>query len=327
MAQAGPPPFPFRLSPFTFLLFWCPDPPAKIIPNLNLIFRIPTSDLRPLASDFLLSPLPAPRQTRISNGMLPDRNRLRVVVTAILIACAAFSALPAKALPAADGVSPNALVNLSTRSHVDSGDNVVIAGFIVTGTQPKQVIIRAIGPSLPFPGHLDNPTLELRDSSGALLESNDDWATSKKKQAIMDSTIPPTNELESAIVMTLNPGTYTAIAQGLNGGTGIGVVEVYDLEPAADSKLANISTRGFVSTGDNVMVAGTIIVGATPQKVIIRAIGPSLSLPGKLADPTLELRDANGGLMDANDNWGDSPNKQAIIDSTIRRAIRANQRS
>jgi hypothetical protein len=217
------------------------------------------------------------------------------------------------------GSSPKALGNISTRLRVESGDNVLIAGFIVTGTQPKKVIIRGIGPSLPFAGRLDNPTLELRDSSGTLLDSNDDWVNSPNKQAIIDSTIPPTNDLESAIVATLpaNGAGYTAIVRGVNGGTGIGVVEVYDLGAAADSKLANISTRGFVQAGDNVMIAGMIIVGATPQKVIIRAIGPSLSLPGKLADPTLELRDANGVLIDANDNWGDSPNKQAIIDSTI----------
>lgn len=217
------------------------------------------------------------------------------------------------------GSSPKALGNISTRLLVESGDNVLIAGFIVTGTQGKKVIIRGIGPSLPFAGRLDNPTLELRDSSGTLLDSNDDWVNSPNKQAIIDSTIPPANDLESAIVASLpaNGAGYTAIVRGVNGGTGIGVVEVYDLNGTADSKLANISTRGLVQTGDNVMIAGMIIVGATPQKVIIRAIGPSLSLPGKLADPTLELRDAQGALIDANDNWGDSPNKQAIIDSTI----------
>jgi hypothetical protein len=218
------------------------------------------------------------------------------------------------------GSSPKALGNISTRSQVESGDNVLIAGFIVTGTQPKKVIIRGIGPSLPFPGHLDDPTLELRNSSGVLLDSNDNWVNSPNKQAIIDSKIPPTNDLESAIVATLpaNGSKYTAIAQGANGGTGIGVVEVYDLNGAADSKLANISTRGLVQPGDNnAMIAGTIIVGSTPQKVLIRAMGPSLSLPHRLGDPTLELRDANGGLIDANDNWGDSPNKQAIVDSTI----------
>jgi hypothetical protein len=212
-----------------------------------------------------------------------------------------------------------ALGNISTRLRVETGDNVLIGGFIVTGTQPKKVIIRAIGPSLPFADRLLNPTLELRDSSGALLDSNDDWKLSPNKQAILDSTIPPTNDLESAIVATLpaNNSGYTAIVRGVNGGTGIGVVEAYDLDNSADSKLANISTRGFVQTGDNVLIAGTIVVGQAPQKVIVRAIGPSLSVAGKMADPTLELRDSNGALIDSNDNWKDSPNKQAIIDSTI----------
>ncbi|HVF71885.1 MAG TPA: choice-of-anchor Q domain-containing protein [Chthoniobacterales bacterium] len=220
------------------------------------------------------------------------------------------------------GSSPNALRNLSTRARVESGDNVLIAGFIVTGAQAKRVIIRGLGPSLGavgVQGYLDNPTLELRDSKGALLDWNDDWVDSKDKQAIIDSKTAPTNDRESAIVATLpaNGATYTAILRGAIGATGIGVVEVYDLGPMMDSKLANISSRGIVSTGDDVMVAGTIIVGATPQKVVIRAIGPSLSVPGKLSDPTLELRDANGELIDANDDWEESPNKQAIIDSTL----------
>jgi hypothetical protein len=125
--------------------------------------------------------------------------------------------------------------------------------------------------------------------------------------------------LESAIVRTLpaNGAGYTAILRGVNNGTGIGVVEAYDLDRTVDSKLANISTRGLVQTGDNVLIAGIIVVGETSQRVIVRAIGPSLSVPGKMADPTLELRDSNGGLLEANDNWGDSPNKQAIVDSTI----------
>jgi hypothetical protein len=103
----------------------------------------------------------------------------------------------------------------------------------------------------------------------------------------------------------------------VNGGTGIGVVEAYDLDRSVDSKLANISTRGFVQTGDNVLIAGTIVVGQSTQKVIIRAIGPSLPIAGKLENPTLELRDGSGTLLEGNDNWIDSPNKQAIIDSTI----------
>jgi len=213
------------------------------------------------------------------------------------------------------------LANLSTRLKVETGDNVLIGGFIITGTQPKKVIVRAIGPSLPVAGKLENPTLELRDGTGALLASNDDWmnSTPADKQAIIDSGIPPANDLESAIVRTLpaNSAGYTAIVRGVNNTTGIGVVEAYDLDRTIDSKLANIATRGLVQTGNNVLIAGTIVTGPGPQQVIIRAIGPSLPIAGKLADPTLELRDANGGLLQSNDNWKDSPYKQTIIDSGV----------
>jgi len=213
--------------------------------------------------------------------------------------------------------TPTVLANISTRLPVGTGDNVLIAGFIVTGNQNKKVIVRAIGPSLTLAGKLADPTLELHDGSGALLEMNDNWMDSPNKQAIIDSTIPPNDPKESAIVRTVPPGNYTAIERGVNNGTGIGVVEVYDLDTAANSKLANISTRGFVQTGDNVLFAGTIVVGQASQKVLIRALGPSTGVPGALADPTLELHDGNGALLEANDNWMDSPNKQAIIDSTI----------
>ena len=209
------------------------------------------------------------------------------------------------------------LANISTRLRVETGDNVLIGGFIITGTQPKKVILRAIGPSLPFADRLANPTMELRTSDGGLVESNDDWNNSLNEQAIIDSTVAPTNPLESAILLSLNPGAYTAIVRGVNNGTGIGLVEAYDLDTSANSKLGNISTRGLVQTGDNVLIAGTIITGQASQKVIIRALGPSLSVPGEMVDPTLELRDGNGALLEANDNWVDSPNKQAIIDSTI----------
>ncbi len=213
--------------------------------------------------------------------------------------------------------TPTVLANISTRLPVGTGDNVLIAGFIVTGNQNKKVIVRAIGPSLGLAGKLADPVLELHDASGALLETNDNWMDSPNKQAIIDSTIPPKDPLESAIVRSVPPGNYTAIERGVNNGTGIGVVEAYDLDTSANSKLANIATRGLVQTGDNVLFAGTIVVGQASQKVIIRALGPSTGVPGAMADPTLELRDANGNLLEANDNWMDSPNKQAIIDSTI----------
>lgn len=221
-------------------------------------------------------------------------------------------------ISAAPPLTPSTLANISTRLRVETGDNALIGGFIVTGTQPKKVILLAIGPSLPLADTLANPTLDLY-SGNTLLQSNDDWVNSPDKQAIIDSGVAPTNTLESAIIATLpaNNSQYTAIVRGANNTTGIGVVQAYDLDRLVDSKLANISTRGFVQTGNNVLIAGTIILGQTLQKVIVRAIGPSLPFAGTLADPTLELRDQNGGLIDSNDNWIDSPNKQAIIDSTI----------
>jgi hypothetical protein len=216
-------------------------------------------------------------------------------------------------------VQATTLANISTRLRVETGDNALIAGFIVTGTDPKKVIIRAIGPSTGVADHLADPILELHDSTGATLASNDNWQDSPNKQAIIDSTIPPTDPLESAIVATLpaNNSSYTAVMRGVNDGTGIGVIEAYDLDTRANSKLANISTRGLVGTGDNVLFAGTIVVGQESQKVIIRALGPSTGVSGSMADPTLELRDVQGAVLETNDDWVDSPNKQAILDSTI----------
>jgi hypothetical protein len=210
------------------------------------------------------------------------------------------------------------LGNISTRLRVETGDDVLFAGMIITGTQDKRVAIRGIGTSLAIGDKLANPTLELHGPSG-LIQRNDNWMDSPDKQAIIDSGLAPSNDLESAIIATLpaNNSGYTAILRGVNNGTGIGVIEAYDLDTAADSQLANISTRGLVQIGDNVLFAGTIVVGPASQKVIVRAIAPSLSVPGKMADPTLELRDQNGAILEENDNWVDSPNKAAIIASTI----------
>ena len=199
--------------------------------------------------------------------------------------------------------APALLANISTRLSAQTGDNVLIGGFIITGTQTKKVIIRAIGPSLPVTGNLADPKLELHDSSGAIIETNDNWVDSPNKQAIIDSTIPPPSDKESAIVRSLTPGAYTAIVSGVGNTTGVALVEVYDLDLTADSKLANISTRGLVQTGDNVMIGGLIVLGTDPQKVIVRAIGPSLPVSNKLADPTLELHDPNGDILAINDDW------------------------
>jgi glucose/arabinose dehydrogenase len=217
--------------------------------------------------------------------------------------------------------TPSQAMNISTRARVETGDNVLIGGFIVTGSAAKRVIIRAIGPSLSQHGLSDglaDPTLELHDGNGALLQSNDNWQDDPRQALqISASGLAPSNNLESAIIATLQPGNYTAIVRGKNSGQGIALAEVYDLDPAADSQLGNLSGRAYVQTNNDVMIGGFIIgnnVGAA--NVIIRAIGPSLAqhgLSNVLADPTLELRDGNGALLQSNDNWKDDPDQAARI--------------
>jgi len=208
-------------------------------------------------------------------------------------------------------------LNVSTRLRVQTGEGAMIGGFIVTGNAPKKVIIRAIGPSLAgIAGVLANPTVQLNGSAGAIA-SNDDWKSNQQAE-IQATGIPPSNDLESAIVATLSPGAYTAVVAGKNQTTGVGLVEVYDLNQPADSKLANISTRGAVGTGSNVMIGGFILGNKNgAANVILRAIGPSLiqsGISGVLGDPTLELRDGNGALVRRNDNWKES--QQAQIEAT-----------
>jgi hypothetical protein len=218
------------------------------------------------------------------------------------------SATPTPTPPA----GPTRLANISTRAVVGTGANVLIGGFIVTGTESKKVIVRGIGPSLPLPGKMLNPMLEIHDPSGAVIAANDNWGQNANSAEIVDSGVAPTNPNESAILMSLAPGSYTAVLSGVNQTTGTAVVEIYDLDGAADSKLANISTRAFVQGGDNVLIGGLIVVGQTAADAIVRAIGPSLTVPGAMADPTLELRDANGVLLASNDNWR-STQQNAII--------------
>ena len=210
---------------------------------------------------------------------------------------------------------PDQLLNISTRMRVLTGDNVLIAGFIITGTDPKKVIIRGLGPSLGavgVQGALTDTTLELHQGANTLA-TNDNWkiddqSGQSQEATISATTIPPSNDLESALVATLNPGSYTAVLAGKNQTIGVGVVEVYDLDPAANSKLANISSRGFVDTGDNAMIGGFIVGGAGggAAKVIVRAIAPSLPFSGTLQDPTLELHDNDGNTIATDDNWKDS---------------------
>jgi hypothetical protein len=189
----------------------------------------------------------------------------------------------------------------------------MIGGFIVTGNTPKKVVIRGLGPSLASFGITDflaDPVLELRSDSGALLQQNDNWKDDQRTE-IEATGLQPSDDRESVIVTTLVPGNYTAQLIGKGGTTGVGTVEVYDANVPADSELANLSTRGFVQTGNNVMIAGfSLGAGSASTDVAIRGIGPSLSnfgLNNVLADPTLELRDSNGALLITNDDWQSDP--------------------
>jgi hypothetical protein len=204
---------------------------------------------------------------------------------------------------------------------VQTGDNVGIGGFIITGSTPKHVLLRAIGPSLTqfgVPNVLADPVLELHGPSPFVTIINDNWMENPVQKALIMATgIPPTNNLESAIVATLAPGAYTAIVRGNSNTSGVALVEVYDLNQGVDSKLANLSTRAFVSTGDNIVIAGLMLGGSSGNdRIVVRGIGPSLTAFGvsnALADPTLELRDSNGALLIANNNWQDDPVQAAEI--------------
>jgi cyclophilin family peptidyl-prolyl cis-trans isomerase len=215
--------------------------------------------------------------------------------------------------------SPGRLANISTRLQVQTDPNELIAGFIVNGTSAKRVMIRAIGPSLSQAGianPLADPIVELRDNSSTLATS-DDWGDGPKRQEIKDTDISPKSSSEAAIVATLpaNGSIYSAIVRGVNGGNGVGIAEIYDLDLGPGSSLANISSRGFVQTGDNVMIGGLIISGASSAKVVIRGIGPSLSSAGisnPLLNPSLELRNAQGVNIATNNDWQMAANASAI---------------
>ena len=202
-----------------------------------------------------------------------------------------------------------------------TGDKVGIGGFIIAGTAPKHVLLRGIGPSLTqfgIPNVLGDPVLELHGPGAFVTVVNDNWRDDPVQEAaIIASGIPPTNNLESAIDATLNPGSYTAILRGKNNSTGVALVEVYDLSQAVPSKLANISTRAFVSTGGEIVIAGFILGHHTgDDRIALRGIGPSLTgsgVPNVLADPTLELRDSNGSLILANNDWQDNSAQAAEL--------------
>ncbi|PYK60877.1 MAG: hypothetical protein DME43_04005 [Verrucomicrobia bacterium] len=219
------------------------------------------------------------------------------------------SALPAQAL------------NISGRARVETGQGVVISGFIVTGAAPKRVGVRALGPSLAnfgISGPLADPVVRLNRGDGSLVMANDNWKNTQQAE-ITGAGLAPANDQEAALIAAVTAGNYSAIVSGKNGGTGVALAEVYDLDQAADSQLANISTRATVGTGSNVLIGGFITgskIGAT--RVAVRALGPSLQqfgIANPLPDPRLELRDANGALLASNDNWQSDASQAALINS------------
>jgi Kelch motif/Galactose oxidase, central domain len=214
------------------------------------------------------------------------------------------------------------LLNISTRMNVQTGDKALIAGFIIAGSAQKTVLVRGMGPSLPLGGTLADPVIEVHGPAGELLATNDNWNDAATRQQISDSGLAPGHAEESALWGIINPGAYTVILSGKGGGTGVGSVEVYDLDEPADSRLANISTRGFVDTGNNVMIGGLIVGGGSAPgvtRVFVRALGPSIKVPGALTNPTVELHDENGSTIAFNDDWktrSDGSSQQAEIEAT-----------
>jgi cyclophilin family peptidyl-prolyl cis-trans isomerase len=222
---------------------------------------------------------------------------------------------------------PVHLANISTRVKVGVDQDALIGGFIVLGDAPKRVAIRAIGPTLKSAGLtnvLADPTLDLYNSKGAVIASNDNWKEAANFQEVIDAGLAPKDPNESVIITTLPATTagsaYTAIVRGAGGTSGNGLVEIYDLASGPGSSILNISTRGNVQSGDNVMIGGFIVFGDGTQQVLVRAIGPSLADAGisdPLDDPTLSLVNAQGTEIDFNDNWMDSPDEAAIEASTV----------
>ena len=227
----------------------------------------------------------------------------------------AASSTPTAAPTATPTPAAAQAINLSTRMRVQTGDGVGIGGFIITGSAPKRVLLRAIGPSLTqfgVPNVVADPMLELHGPATFVTVTNDNWRNDPAQQAQIQATgLAPTNSLESAIDATLAPGAYTAIVRGTGNTSGVALVEVYDLDQEASSKLDNISTRALISTGDNIVIAGFMVGGQSgSDRVVIRGIGPSLlnaGVPNALADPTLELRDGDGALLVANNDWQSDP--------------------
>ncbi len=211
------------------------------------------------------------------------------------------------------------LGNLSTRLNVGMGERALIGGFIIIGTDTQMVLVRGLGPSLAASGvqsPLADPVLEVYSSTGALVSMNDNWKDTQQA-AIQGTMLAPTNDAEAAVLLTLGPGQYTAILRGKNNTTGVGLFELYGLQPNSAAQFGNLSARGFVNTGENVLIGGLIVQGTNNASVLFRALGPSLSSGGvsqPLANPMIEVFNGQGMKIAENDNWKDT--QQAAIQAT-----------
>lgn len=218
-------------------------------------------------------------------------------------------------------------LNISTRALVQPGDDALIAGFIIQGEYSKNIVVRALGPSLspngvPLPGRLMDPMLEVYDSTNTLIGSNNNWKAAGQTGSLTEFGLAPTNDFEAALYLGLEPGAYTVVVRGLNNTSGIALAEVYDVDtyfhPGNNDipRLANISTRGLVEAGDNVMIGGVIIGGPAQATMLLRGLGPSLSahgVPGVLADPQLTLYNSDGTQISSNNNWQDSQEQKIEV--------------
>ena len=233
--------------------------------------------------------------------------------TTYFFAVTAYNTVGLESLPSAEisytvpgGPEFQGLVNASTRGYVQTGENVLIGGLIIAGDTPKKIVLRAIGPSLAavgVSGALADPVLSLHDSTGAMIASNDNWRTAGGD--VIATALAPSNDLEAALVATLSPGAYTAVVSAAGNEAGVALFEIYDVD-RSNSRLANISTRGRVDAGDKVMIGGFIIGGDQSSQILVRVLGPSLARAGvsdALLNPNLELHNANGDSIFANDNW------------------------
>ncbi|MBV9008977.1 MAG: matrixin family metalloprotease [Verrucomicrobia bacterium] len=260
----------------------------------------------------------------IMNSVTSDRETLSSDDTAGAQSLYGSAPAPAPTPTPTPAATPSAarFTNISTRLRVGTGNNVMIGGFTISGSQPKTVLVRALGPTLGsygVNGVLADPAVELHDSTGAVIASNDDWQSGGQAAQISASGYAPANAKEAALIATLAPGAYTAVVHGFGNTTGVALIEVYQLD-SSTSKLSNVSTRGSVGTGDNVLIGGIIVSGTTAKNVIVRAIGPTLAAPpfsmtGTLANPTIELHNASGALLFSNAGWTSSTQAGAIAAS------------